>query len=180
MQPVVTTPLVCNSDVTCLCSCSAYSSPPLTSLPATTNDVTRGAYDPNPRRRADFFPHRGRVQPSPPSAAGFHHPLLGHHDARRGAVLLDRCPPSGPWPDDYWAYTTTPVTSSCEGRRRYHVTTPSPVDVSDISVTDERLTSVPSGMVAYAGLSLISLYIIAIPTLCRKAALSQGNHAMPL
>ena len=142
---------------------AAYSSPPLTSLPAPTNDITRG-YDPNPGRAVDFFAHHRHLQPSPPAPVVFNHPSLANHDAGRGAVP-DRCanaPTRSPWPDDYWAYSSTPcgapVTSSCEARRRYHVTTPSPVDVTDIVVKDERLSSVSAGMVAYAGQSVVFLY----------------------
>ena len=132
---------------------AAYSSPSLTSLPVSTNDVKR-EYDPNPRRTVDFYGYH-HLQPSPPASAGltFSHPALGHLGAQRGTVQ-DRCPLRGPWLDDYWPYSSTPcdatVTSSCEARRRYHVTSPSPVDVTDL-VKDERLTSVPPGMVAYAG-----------------------------
>ena len=138
----------------CCVSCfTAYTSPPpLTSLPATTHDVTR-EYDPNPRRTVDFYAAH-HIQPSPPASAGFSHPSLGHNGAQCGTVP-NRCPARSPWLDDYWAYSATPcdatVTSSCEARRRYHVTIPSPVDVTDLVVKDERLRSVPSGMVAYAG-----------------------------
>lgn len=142
---------------------AAYVSPPLTSLPVTTNDVTRG-FDPDPRRAVEFFAHHRRLQPSPPTpAAGFSgHPSLVHRDSRRGSVP-DTCPngsAGSPWPpDDYWVYSSAPcgatVTSSCEARRRYHVTTPSPVDVSDLGVKDERLTNTSSGVVAYAGKSIV-------------------------
>jgi len=134
---------------------AAYSSPPLTSLPVATNDVTR-EYDPNLRRTVEYYAQH-HFQPSPPASAGFSHPSVGHNGSQR-VTVPDRCPsgpPRGPWLDDYWAYSSMPcdatVTSSCEARRRYHVTTPSPVDVTELVVKDERLTSVPSGMVAYAG-----------------------------
>jgi len=115
--------------------------------------VTR-EYNPNPRRTADFYAAH-HLQPSPPASAGFIHPSLGVNGAQYGTAP-NRCAARSPWIDldDYWAYSTTPcdatVTSSCETRRRYHVTAPSPDDVTDL-VKNERIQGVPSGMVAYAG-----------------------------
>ena len=131
---------------------AAYSTP-LTSLPVTTNDVTRG-YD---RRAVEFFAAHRHLPPSPPvPVAGFVHRPLWHQSDQRG-IVADRCAAGGRWSsDDYWAYSSTPsdatVTPPCDVRRRYHVTTPSPADVTDLVVKDERLTTVPPGMVAYAGL----------------------------
>jgi len=143
---------------------AAYSSS-LTSLPAATNDVTRG-YDPAVRRASvDFLVH-GHLAPSPPVPAGFgRHPPQWRRTAaaavERGNVS-DRCAAGpGRWPaDDYWAYsssTTPPCHDAAVARRRYHVTTPP--DVTDLVAKDERFTSVPPGMVAYAGLSA-TLYVI--------------------
>ena len=128
---------------------AAYSSQ-VTSLPV-TSDVTRGGYD---RRDVDFFAHR-HLTPSPTVPAGFSQALLWHQPVERGSVA-DRCAPGARWPDDYWAWSSTPcdatVTPPGDARRRYHVTMSSSADVTDLVVKDERLTSVPSGMVAYAGL----------------------------
>jgi len=115
---------------------------------ATANDVT-GGYDPN-RRTADLFTHH-HLRSSPPSApVGFTHHSLGGETTQR-----DRCPS---WPGDYWPYSAVSaaacdatVTSSCEARRRYHVTTPSPVDNSAHVIKTERLSAGQPGMVAYAG-----------------------------
>ena len=50
---------------------AAYSSPPLTSLTTTTNDVTR-RYDPTGRHRMIDFPDQ-HLHPSPPASTSFSH-----------------------------------------------------------------------------------------------------------